>query len=168
MSTTYLTLVNSALRRLREDEVSGVANTAYSKMVGDFVNDAKTTVENSHDWSELRSTVVVSTSSGTNEYTMTGSGDRIKLYSVLNDTSNFFGRYENPTLLSNAEYNSDTVSGSPEKYTCSGVDVSNHSKVKLYPTPDATYSLRFDVLIRPGDLSDDSDTIVIPEKPIVH
>ena len=75
MSTTYLTLVNSALRRLREDEVSGVANTAYSKMVGDFVNDAKTTVENSHDCSELRSTVVVSTSSGTNEYTITGSGD---------------------------------------------------------------------------------------------
>ena len=168
MSTTYLTLVNSALRRLREDEVSGVANTAYSKMVGDFVNDAKTTVENSHDWSELRSTVVISTSSGTNEYTITGSGDRIKLYSVLNDTSNFFLRYENPTWFANAEYNSDTVSGSPEKYTFSGVDGSNNSKVKLYPTPDATYSLRFDVLIRPGDLSADSDTIVIPEKPIVH
>ena len=148
MSTTYLTLVNSALRRLREDEVSGVANTAYSKMVGDFVNDAKTTVENSHDWSELRSTVVISTSSGTNEYTITGSGDRIKLYSVLNDTSNFFLRYENPTWFANAEYNSDTVSGSPEKYTFSGVDGSNNSKVKLYPTPDATNSLRFDVLIR--------------------
>ena len=37
MSTTYLTLVNSVLRRLREDEVGTVADTAYSKMVGDFV-----------------------------------------------------------------------------------------------------------------------------------
>ena len=41
MSTQYLTLVNSVLRRLREDEVSAVANTAYSKMAGDFVNDAR-------------------------------------------------------------------------------------------------------------------------------
>ena len=49
MSTQYLTLVNSVLRRLREDEVSAVANTTYSKMVGDFVNDAKRQVENSHD-----------------------------------------------------------------------------------------------------------------------
>ena len=67
MSTQYLTLVNSVLRRLREDEVSAVANTAYSKMVGDFVNDAKIQVENAHDWSALRTTVVVSASSGTSE-----------------------------------------------------------------------------------------------------
>ena len=45
MSTQYLTIVNEVLRRLREDEVSAVANTAYSKMVGDFVNDAKRIVE---------------------------------------------------------------------------------------------------------------------------
>ncbi len=68
MSTTYLSLVNSVLRRLREDEVSGVTNTAYSKMVGDFVNDAKTQVANAHDWSTLRTTVVVPTVEGTTEY----------------------------------------------------------------------------------------------------
>ena len=90
MSTQYLTLVNSVLRRLREDEVSAVANTAYSKMVGDFVNDAKTQVENAHDWSALRTTVVVTTSSGTSEYSLTNAGERVKIYSVINDTSNFF------------------------------------------------------------------------------
>ena len=51
MSTQYLTLVNSVLRRLREDEVSAVANTAYSKMVGAYVNHAKKKVENEHKWS---------------------------------------------------------------------------------------------------------------------
>ena len=38
---TYLNLVNSVLRRLREDEVTSVSNTTYGAMVGDFVNDAK-------------------------------------------------------------------------------------------------------------------------------
>ena len=42
---TYLNLVNNVLRRLREDEVASVSNDTYSKMVGDFVNDAKQFVE---------------------------------------------------------------------------------------------------------------------------
>lgn len=37
MSTTYLNIVNEVLRRLREDEVTSVAQNTYSKMVGDFV-----------------------------------------------------------------------------------------------------------------------------------
>ena len=41
MSTTYLTIVNHVLRRMRENEVSNVSTNNYSKMVGDFVNDAK-------------------------------------------------------------------------------------------------------------------------------
>ena len=44
MSTTYLVMVNHVLRRLREDEVTGVADNAYAKMVGDYVNDAKRTL----------------------------------------------------------------------------------------------------------------------------
>ena len=35
MATTYLSLMNSVLRRLREEEVADVTETAYSKMVGD-------------------------------------------------------------------------------------------------------------------------------------
>ena len=38
---TYLQLVNSVLRRLRENEVDTVAETSYSALIGDFVNDAK-------------------------------------------------------------------------------------------------------------------------------
>ena len=44
---TYLQLVNSVLRRLREDEVTTVGQTSYSKLIGEFVNDAKRTVEDS-------------------------------------------------------------------------------------------------------------------------
>ena len=132
MSTQYLTLVNSVLRRLREDEVSAVANTAYSKMVGDFVNDAKTQVENAHDWSALRTTVVVTTSSGTSEYSLTNAGERVKIYSVINDTSNFFVTYQTPTWVNNAVYNAGSTSGAPSYFTYSGVDSSGRYTSYMY------------------------------------
>jgi hypothetical protein len=168
MSTTYLSLVNSTLRRLREDEVSAVSNTAYSRMVGDFINDAKRIVEDSHEWSVLRNTVVVSTSSGTSEYTLSGAGPRIKVYSAINDTSNFFMNYESPNWFANAQYISGEVTSTPDSYTFSGVDSSDDSKVQVYPTPDAVYSLRFNILSRPVDLVNDTDTVIIPAAPIIH
>ena len=42
---TYLQLVNRVLRKLREDEVTIVNENDYSKLVGDFVNDAVKCVE---------------------------------------------------------------------------------------------------------------------------
>ena len=48
---TYLNLVNGVLRRLREDEVSNVSESTYSKMVGDYVNDAEDVLETAWDWS---------------------------------------------------------------------------------------------------------------------
>jgi hypothetical protein len=38
---TYVQLVNSVLRRLRENEVTTVQSDNYSKLIGDLVNDAK-------------------------------------------------------------------------------------------------------------------------------
>ena len=59
---TYLDLVNNVLRRLREDEVTTVNSNTYSKMVSDFINDAKNFVQNAWDWSQLRSTCLLYTS----------------------------------------------------------------------------------------------------------
>ena len=81
---TYLNLVNNVLRRLREDEVSSVQDNTYSKLVGDFVNDAKRMVEDAWDWSALRTTLTVTTSAGTFNYVLTGSQNRIKvLYHII-------------------------------------------------------------------------------------
>ena len=168
MSTTYVNLVNHVMRRLREDEVSSVSNTTYSTMVGDFVNDAKRHVEDAHDWSALRATITVSTSDGTAGYTLTDSGDRIKVINATNDTSNWFMRYQNPTWMESANYISSAANAPPEYYTFNGVDSSQDSKVQLYPIPDGTYSIRFNLIKRPEDLSSDSDTVDIPFMPIVH
>ena len=168
MATTYLSLMNSVLRRLREDEVSEVTQTTYSKMVGDYINDAKTLVQDSHDWSTLRKTVVVPTVENTTEYSLTGAGERVKLYSAINDTSNFFMHYETPNWFSNAYYISGEVSGTPDSYTFSGVDSNDDTKVRVYPKPSGVFSLRFDVCSREPDLTADADTTVLPAMAIVH
>lgn len=168
MATTYLSLMNSVLRRLREEEVADVTETAYSKMVGDYINDAKSLVQDSHDWSTLRKTVVVPTVENTTEYSLTGAGERVKLYSAINDTSNFFMHYESPNWFSNAYYISGEVTGTPDSYTFSGVDDNADTKVRVYPKPSGVFSLRFDVCSREPDLAVDSDTTVLPAMPIIH
>ena len=168
MSTQYLTIVNEVLRRLREDEVSAVANTTYSKMVGDFVNDAKRIVEDSHAWSTLRTTIVVPTVADTTEYSLTNAGERVKIYSAINDTSNFFMRYESPNWFNNAYYISGEVTGTPDSYTFSGIDSNEDTKIRVYPKPSGVYSLRFDLIAREAELSGDTDTTVLPKNAIVH
>ena len=90
---TYLDLVNNVLRRMREDEVSNVSENTYSKMVGDFVNDAKKLVENTWDWSALRTVKTISTVDGTYVYAITDSKDTYKDLTVVNDTDNIFMEY---------------------------------------------------------------------------
>ena len=168
MATTYLSLMNNVLRRLREDEVSEVTQTTYSKMVGDYINDAKTLVQDSHDWSTLRKTVIVPTVEDITEYSLTGAGERVKLYSAINDTSNFFMHYETPNWFSNAYYISGEVSGTPDSYTFSGVDENDDTKVRVFPKPSGVFSLRFDVCSREPNLTADADATVLPSMPIIH
>ena len=168
MSTTYLNIVNEVLRRLREDEVTSVAQNTYSKMVGDFVNDAKRTVEDAHQWSTLRTTIVVPTVADTTEYTLTNAGERVRIYSAINDTSNFFMRYESPNWFNNAYYISGEVTGSPDSYTFNGINTNGDTKVKVYPKPSGVFSLRFDLIAREAELSGDTDTTVLPKNAIVH
>jgi hypothetical protein len=160
--------MNNVLRRLREDEVSEVTQTTYSRMVGDYINDAKTLVQDSHDWSTLRKTVVVPTVEDITEYSLTGAGERVKLYSAINDTSNFFMHYETPNWFSNAYYISGEVSGTPDSYTFSGVDENDDTKVRVFPKPSGVFSLRFDVCSREPNLTADADATVLPSMPIIH
>ena len=168
MSTTYLSLVNSVLRRLREEEVSEVSQSIYSKMVGDFVNDAKNLVEDSHQWSTLRTTIVVPTVENTTEYTLTNAGERVKIYSAINDTSNFFMHYETPNWFNNAYYIAGEVTGTPDSYTFSGVDSNGDTKLRVYPKPSGVFSMRFDLIARENDLESSTDTTVLPKNPIIH
>ncbi len=87
---TFLNLINAVMRRLRANTVSANTETSYSTMIGDLINDAKTTVENSHQWTALRQTVVIPTVADQETYVITGAYQDAILKEVLNDTSNWY------------------------------------------------------------------------------
>jgi len=165
---TYLNLMNNVLRRLREDEVTTVTANTYSKMVSDYINDAKKIVEESNDWSALRNTIVVSTTASDNSYSLTGADDNVKVMSVINDTQNCFMGYQTKDWFNEQLYINEVVEGAPRYYTYSGLDSSGDTQVLVSPTPDGVYSLRFDVIKRQADLTSDTDVLLIPAMPVVH
>ena len=110
---TYLELVNGVLRRLREDQVSAVDQNPYSLLIGDLVNDAKRIVEDAWDWSALRTTLTISTTADIFNYVLVGSGNRIKIIDVINDTSNWFMTYKDTHWMDNAFLNETRWKHSP-------------------------------------------------------
>lgn len=165
---TYLQLVNSVLRRLREDEVTTVAQNSYSKLIGEFVNDAKRTVEDAYDWTALRTTLTVTTQNNTFNYVLTGSQNRMKVLNVINDTSNWFVQYRPSTWMDNAFLINEPPLGSPQFYSFNGVNIDGDNAIDLYPKPDAEYAVRFNVVLRTEDFTLDADRLSVPSSPVIQ
>ncbi len=165
---TYLNLVNNVLRRLREDEVDNVTANTYSKMVGDFVNDSKKLVESAWDWSALRTTLTITTAADDYTYSLTGSQNKVKVLNAINDTSNLTMQYQTQVWFDEQYLINTPVSGAPEYYTFNGVDSNGDTQIDVYPTPDASYSLKFKCALRNDLLSADTDTLAIPSEPVIH
>jgi hypothetical protein len=165
---TYLELVNAVLRRLRVDQVTSVAETDYSLLIGDFINDAKTSVEVAWDWSALRTTLVINTTNAVSNYTLLNSNNNVKVFDVINDTANAFMKYRPSDWMRNAFLNNEPATGVPFYYTLNGLNASGDTLVDVYPIPDGPYALNFNVILRNPELVLDTDSLLIPSKPIIH
>lgn len=168
---TYLEIVNAVMRRLRESEVStvqGVGNSnSYARLIGDFVNESKAQVESAWDWSALRTTLTLTTTSGVFNYELNGTRNNFKVLDVWNDSDDIEMLYKDANWFNRAFLTATPQTGTPMFYNFNGVSADGDTQVDLYPIPDATYSLRFNVTQRNLALSDDADTIVLPTRPII-
>jgi hypothetical protein len=164
---TYLDLINKVLIRLRETEVATPTDTDYSQLVGYLVNDAKNIVEAAWDWAALRTTKTVTTSSGDNTYTITGSGGDYKFLDAYNSTTKTRMALITQNEMNNRINLNTAASGSPDTFSLNGLDSNGDQNIIVYPTPDATYSLKFDMVIREAELEDATDTTALPSKPII-
>ena len=164
---TYLELVNDVLVRLRENEVTSVNDTAYSKLISKFVNDAKRQVEDAYNWNALSETITVSTTANLFNYVLTNAGIRFRVFDVLNDSSNWFlnnaatQEMDALFLVNTPEY------GSPRYYNFNGVDSNGDTQVDLYPIPDANYIVNFNVIKPQAQLVLNSDPIKVPDEPVI-
>jgi len=176
---TYLSVVNSVLRRLREREATSVNNSAYTRLIGTLVNDAKREVEDAWNWTHLKNTIRVTTEQGIFRYSLTGSTRRFRLINdylgrpaVFNDTEDVYLQKSPSTRWMSRQLNHDDVTeNQPQWFEFNGFDNEGDVVVDLYPIPDKAYSLNFDVIIPQEDFSvngdDDSTEIFCPSQPIV-
>lgn len=169
MPTTYLSMVNNVLSRLRESTVNNVSDTAYSSLIGRLVNDAKREVEEAWDWECLKTSITINTVAAQSEYPVTGAGTRFKLIDQpLNMTSKQQMKYQPYSWFT--EYltlNATPAAGSPENYTFHGTNSSGDIKVLLYPVPDAIIPIRFNVINPEPELVNNTDSTLLPSSPIL-
>lgn len=163
---TYLQMVNDVLARLRENSVSSVTESTYSTLIGKFVNDAKRQVEDAWNWDVLSTTITIPTVAGTSTYTVTGSGIRQRDVVVNDATSQARLNLVSPQWILDQQQLSTVQQGSPVYYAWSGTDGTD-SKVELFPTPDAVYSLKFNMIVPQTELSSDATVVSVPSEPIV-
>jgi hypothetical protein len=168
----YLQLVNSVLRRLRESEVTTVQgsgnNNSYARLVGDYVNEAKTQVEDSWKWSALKQTIAINTVQGSTAYTLPGTTNRFEVQEAYNLT------HSNPLALMhmNEWIALNNLSTPPQStvsnYVFDGIDQpTDNVKIQVYPVPDSVQALRFYGTNRPQNLVADSDVVLVPSRPVI-
>jgi hypothetical protein len=159
---TYLECVNRVLVRLRENEVTTINETPYSKLIGALVNSVKIEVEDAWDWSALRTTLTAITSASLFNYVLVDSGTRLRVLDVINDTDNFV-MYQRGTKWFNQQFLlSNQQEGSPLYFNFNGVTSDGDTQVYFFPIPDGVYNLRLNIILPQNELVADSTIIQVP------
>jgi hypothetical protein len=174
MAQTYLQLINKVLVALREDNVLGL-NEAYTKMIGQFVNDAKEEVEDATAWKALRTEVSFASAANTTTTTLTSTNDRsYVLYDMTGNAQCFrtdSGDESRVTVvpletLRALRLSSDAADRNEPCYvafTSNGTNQVAH----FWPTPDAVYNYKVVMVVPQDDLEEETDTLTIPWRPVV-
>ena len=169
---TYLEAVNKVLRRLREPEVGSVDETVYSKLIGEFVSDAKSLVENAWSWSgNIQQNLTVGTS--LTDLAIPNSTVNTQVRSVRNiDTKTDLKRLEytdyRDLFIDNLLVT--TYGPQPEFYATQFDFTTDSQKVYFWPPTEGTktfyLNVRFDN--RGDDVLTDSSTLSVPSLPVVQ
>ena len=164
---TYLDIINKVLIRLRETEALTPNDNEYTQLVGYVVNDAKKIVEDAWDWATLRTTKTVTVTAGNATTTIPSVGNGYKLMDAYNETTKTRLRLVTQNKMNTQTALSDPASSSPYEFSLGAVNSNGDQAITVYPIPDATYTLKFDVVSREPELEDASDTTNLPLHPIV-
>lgn len=166
-SLNYLQLVNSVLRRVRENEVTSVQDNKYSKLIGEFVNDAKRQCEDAYNWNALSETLSAVTGADIFNYVLEGSGQRFRLIDVIDDTNNAILELQTTSQMNQLFLIQTAQKGAPKYYNFNGTNTNGDTQVDLYPIPDGVYNLRFNIIKPQVPLSADADVLLIPSEPVI-
>jgi len=166
---TYLEAINKVLRRLREDEVSSPDSSAYSKLIGEFVNDANRLVEDSWDWTVLRDTSVVSgITNTTTTFSLSGVTEQDKILGVYNITDNVEVKQGTQAGLYNSTNILEAPRGRPDNYVTLNQDTNGQLQARFYPDSDGSRVVLFNYVARTPELTSGTDSIQVPSNVVVQ
>lgn len=183
---TYRQLINSVLRRLREDTIDSDwsgdlydSNTVtdYQKLIGELVNDSKKNVESYHDWQALRETFNIKTKAGNMQYTLgdatRGAGVSFKVLDVINQTTGTILRQVSTTWLNDKVFPlSNIQSGEPSSYAFNGVSQAGVDRepdfnIDLYPVPIESQVISVNIVGAQKELKEASQVLRTPSQPVI-
>lgn len=166
---TYLELVNDILVRLREPEVTTVQENTLSKLVGKLVNDSKRQVEDAYNWNALTATLTAVTEANVFNYGLTGVGQRFKVIDVFNYTSKVRMQPRSTTAMNALflEGGTTPATGSPVYYNFNGLTAQGDTQIDVFPVPNSTETLFFNLYVPQDKLSADSDALYVPSEPVI-
>lgn len=168
---TYLQIINRVLRKLREKQVTTLTSE-YTNFIGQLVNDAKEDVEGAWDWKCLRTNIAVTTVAGTQDYALTGTNERSRLLydkatgwpMAFNLTEDGCQLYE--VGLETIRRDIAEVQDNQKPYRFAILRTNSGLSVRIYPKPDAVYSLQFTCVIPQAELTATGTTLTIPWQPV--
>lgn len=164
---TYLDMVNTVLRRLRERAVANVSINDYTRLISILVNDARREIENSWEWSALRTDLNVTTSASTSKYELNDTLNRTTVMDIWDDTNKRELRYVDDKKMRQWLLADGAQSGQPTYYSYAETSADGDTQINLYPIPDGSYDLIVRATQRETDLVNNQDTTLIPSQPIV-
>jgi len=159
---TYLEVVNKVLVRLRENEVTSLTETSYSKLIAELVNVVKREIENSWNWHCLRETLTATTSDGNFNYVLYGAGTTSRILNVYNDTDDIAMYPRSGEWFDQQMRMVDTVQkDSPMYYNINGVSSAGDMQMDFYPVPDGVYTIRINIAKQQDYLTTASERVLI-------
>jgi hypothetical protein len=144
-----------------------VSDNAYSKLIGEFVNDAKRNVEDAYNWNSLSDTLTAVTATDIFNYVLVGSQQRFRVIDVLNDTSDVIVRNASTRWMNQQFLLNPTQKGSPQYYNFNGTDSNGDTQVDLFPVPNGVYNVRFNVILPQPIMTTDSTVLKVPYEPVI-
>lgn len=164
---TYLQLVNAVLKKLRKDQVTTFNETTYSTLIGEFINEAKQEIEDSWNWTALRSVLSITTAASDNSYTISGTNDRTVIISpMVNDTNDNYIYKRNWQWMQQIQFIATVQEESPVYWAPNG-QTSDELDVLFYPTPNAVETIRVFAKVPQDDFSADATELTIPDRPVI-
>jgi len=183
---TYREIINSVLRRLREDTIDSdwsgdlydsVSVSDYQKLIGELVNDSKKNVESYHDWNALRESFNVKTQSGNMQYTLgdalRGAGVSFKVLDVIcQDTGQVLSQVTNDWINEQVFPLAQASSGLPTYYAFNGisqagVDREPDFNIDFYPVPNSEQTISVNIVGAQKELTTAAQVLRVPSQPVI-